>query len=108
MGKTSKPLTIVALPPCDRWEELEKLEAQGHTVYRATEGSISFADLVGADIVLGSNCWRMDNQHKPYLALAIKEARVLRYPKNEDRADSKKRTSADDDIGLESDDKSST
>jgi hypothetical protein len=113
MGRSSKPLVIVALPPCDGWEELDKLEKQGHRIIRARdvvtgltdEETITIRQLVDADIVLGSNCWRMDFKHKPYLALAIKEARMLRYP-NEKRADSKTRASVTAD--LESGSESST
>jgi hypothetical protein len=108
MGRSSKPLVIVALPPCSEWEELDKLEKQGHTVIRNQDGLTGvnqFEELAKADIVLGSNCWRMDFKHKPYLALAIKEARMLRYP-NEKRADSKTRASVTAD--LESGSESST
>jgi hypothetical protein len=107
MGKTSKPLTIVALPPCDGWEELDKLEKQGHKVIRpaSIEGdypaSVWKDNLINADIVLGSNCWRMDHQHKSYLTLALKESRMIRYKSHEDRADTKKRASAAADVTVE-------
>lgn len=108
MGKTSKPLTIVALPPCDTWEELEKLEKQGHKIFKARDpvdgvhpaDAITVQSLLGADIVLGSNCWRMDHQHKSYLTLAIKEARMLKYRGYEDKADSKKRASVAADLDV--------
>lgn len=92
MGKTSRPLTIVALPPCNEWEELTKLEEQGHTVIRNLEDLWKHETVLEqADIVLGSNCWRMDSKHKSYLSLAIKEARMLKYNTNEDRQSIKKR-----------------
>ena len=107
MGKTSKPLTIIALPPCDQWDELDKLEKQGHTVIRLQNDQDSIvAALQVADIVLGSNCWRMDHQHKTYVSLAIKEARLLKYS-HEDSHDVKKRKSVSDDIGLDGDNESS-
>lgn len=103
MGRTVKPLTIVALPPCDKWEELDKLRKQGHTVYtiggQTTFAGLTVEELLSADIILGATAWRMDHQHKPYLTLAIKEARMLRYQNHEDRSDSKKRASAAADLG---------
>jgi hypothetical protein len=105
MGKTSKPLTIVALPPCDGWEELEKLEKQGHKIIRIhpdVHEEFLGEWLVNADIVLGSNAWRMDHQHKSYLTLALKESRMIRYKSHEDRADTKKRASAAADVTVES------
>ena len=94
-----KPLTIVALPPCDAWPELEELEAKGHTLIKIDEldadiDIIKHQDLLRADIIIGSNCWRMGSQHKKYLVLAIKEARMLKYP----HADQKKARKQLDDI----------
>jgi len=100
MGKTSKPLTIVAIGDVALWEELEKLEKQGHTVVRADPTAIMTTAIEKADIILGPNCWRMDPAHRDYLPLAIKEARMLRYS-HEDRHDKKKRAAAALDIGLE-------
>ena len=99
MGKSSKPLTIVALPPCDQWEELWYLKQKGHTIIRisltqsqsSVEATIGFHILQDADIIIGENCWRMGPKHKKYLALALREARMLRYPTGEKRADKKLR-----------------
>ena len=98
IGKTNKPLTIVALPPVSEWEELEKLEGQGHQVIRLVRTTQGFqsnveahADLISlildADVILGDRAWRMDKDLRRYLALAIKSARVLRYKDKEDRLD---------------------
>ncbi len=113
MGKTSKPLTIVALPPCDEWEELAALEKQGHIIFRLRDSdplALQYADgkfvcslLIEADIILGPNCWRMSNAHKSYLTLALKEARMLKYQTHEKRADSKIRASIASDLDTESD-----
>ena len=72
MGKTpeAKRLTIVAYPPVDKWPELAEYETQGHTVIRLASQ--------GADVVLGPRCWRMTDELKPYLALAIKNARKVK------------------------------
>lgn len=67
MGKTPKPLTIVAYPPVSEWPELADLEAQGHVVIRL--------ELSEADVILGPKCFRMVGELKPYLELAIKNAR---------------------------------
>ena len=72
MGKTSKPLRIVAYPPVSEWLELAALEAQGHEVYRLeTE----------ADLVLGPQAWHFTEAHRKYLSDAIAAARAKRYPK---------------------------
>ena len=96
MGKTSKPLTIVAIDDVALWEELDKLEKQGHTIIRMSS-NMNFPQ---ADIVLGPNAWRMDPAHRDYLPLAIKEARMLRYS-HEDRHDKKKRAAIDDELDIE-------
>lgn len=89
MGKTSKPLTMIALPPVSEWHELEQLESQGHVVVRidANHAEEFMEACVGADVILGPKCWRMDKDLRKYLALAIKAARVLRYSSKEDRLD---------------------
>jgi len=91
MGKTSKPLTIVALPPVSDWEELVELEAKGYTIIRVEDTATQIDDLPGIDIILGPNCWRMTPAHRKYLNLAIKEARMLRYQEAAKRADKKTR-----------------
>jgi hypothetical protein len=104
MGKTSKPLTIVALPPCDEWDELKRLEAQGHRVLRLAEHTALDGDAVAiildADLIIGGNAWRMTTQHSKYLPVAIKEARMLRYDVKEQRQDVKNRKVADAEFGI--------
>ena len=75
MGKTSKPLTIEVSKEMADWPEIKALEAQGHVIWvRAWEATTP-------DVVMGSNCWLMDEQHRKYLPLALAEARRRRYPK---------------------------
>ncbi len=98
MGKTPKPLTIVAIGDVALWEELQKLESQGHTIVRQEKTGNSIDDPIqlsrgirDADIILGPNCWRMDPAHRDYLTLAIKEARLQRYGTHEEKQSKKKR-----------------
>lgn len=72
MGKSQKPLVIIALPPIDEWEEIQALREQGHLINPGL--------MTQADVILGPHCWRMDEEHRQYLDLAIKEARKIRYP----------------------------
>lgn len=71
MGKTSKPLKIL-IHPSLKWEELQKLQDQNHDV--------QFLE-VDADLILGPNCWKMNQMLRQYLPLAIKAAREQRYGK---------------------------
>ena len=85
LKKTNKPIFIIALPPCATWPELEELEAQGNKVIRVVsseaQGKDDFStavaedDILGASIILGPTCWRMTEKHRPYLKLAVAEAR---------------------------------
>ena len=102
--KTPKPLTIVVIGPTCEWEEWDKLEKQGHHVIKIpnTEHEEYLGEwFVNADLIIGSNCWRMTGLHKAYLPLAIKEARMIKYQSNEERADIKLRNKADKDLNLE-------
>ena len=72
MGKTPKPLRIVVIHPISKWEDFAAFKNQGHDV---TEFFMEEVDLI-----LGPTCWRMDEQHRKYLDLAISEARRRRYP----------------------------
>lgn len=110
MGKAIKPLTIVALPPCDTWEELWQLEQKGHIILRLSliekgfriQGAETHVDMLqlilDADIIIGGNCWRMSPAHRKYLVLAIREARMLRYGSSENRANKKNRDQVAADI----------
>ena len=79
MGKTPKPLRILV---DDRlhWKELDDLLMQGHEITK-TRFIIEGEE---ADIVLAPNAWSMDEAHRKYLPLAIREARKRRYPKETD------------------------
>jgi len=78
MGTTPKPLRILVTDPAMLgWAEVQKLIAQKHTVTYPPELT------EGYDLILGPNCWRMDEQLRDYLEDAIVEARKLRYPKGD-------------------------
>jgi len=85
MGKTSKPLHILVSDDIFEWEEITTLISQGH---RIDPGNYP-KELDTYDIILGPQCWRMDQDHREYLDLAISEARKVRYPKEgkDDSAD---------------------
>ena len=73
MGKTPKPLAITVTDPAIlEWPEIVELVAQGHLV--------QLIALTPGNLVLGPNCWRMDEKLRPFLDLAIKEARARAYP----------------------------
>ena len=83
MGKTPKPLTILAIGLA--WEELNKLAEQGHTVDICTtrQAANTLNDFTKYDLIIGPTCHRMDDAHRKYLSLAIAEARRVRYPKGD-------------------------
>lgn len=106
MGKTAKPLKIVLFPPCDQWVEFAAMEDKGHAIIRLGTNLCTDEDLINADVILGKNCWRMDEDHRDYAALAIKEARMKRYHSKgpEFVQDAKLRAEASDELeeaGLE-------
>lgn len=73
MGKSPKPLTILAHPDIVAWEEVQKLSDQGHV--------IRVDPLDGVDLILHPAAWRMDTQHRKYVPLSIAAGRKRRYPK---------------------------
>jgi hypothetical protein len=77
MGKTQKPLTILVHPSLVETPEFRTLAAQGHTI----TSDLYLESAWDADIVFGPNCWRMTPELLPYLDLAIKGARGVKYPK---------------------------
>lgn len=81
MGRTPKPLTIIALPPCDTWQELEQLEAQGHIIRRVTKESkaVEAVNLFEADLVIGETAWHLTQKHRRYLTDAIYQSRLRKY-----------------------------
>lgn len=103
MGKTSKPMNIVAIGECALWnEELDALEKQGHKIYRMTvvEDVCGQDVLLNADIILSPRAWRMDDLTRKYLAIALKEARMLKYSGAGPRASKKNRADASADLDL--------
>lgn len=89
MGRTTRKLVIIALPPCDEWPELAKLQEQGHKIITGLSVTdliqptldVAWKILVEADLVIGANAWYMDHQHRGYLKEAIKASRLKRYGK---------------------------
>ena len=77
MGKTPKPLRVLVLDPCCGWEEWAGYQAQGHVIDFASNDY---------DLIVGGVAWRMDEQHRKYLDLAISEARRRRYPTKDKEA----------------------
>ena len=86
MGKTSKPLSILAIGL--DWPELASLQAQGHDVSYSPRDVHPDEQAIGPpanyDVVLGPTCWRMDEAHRKYLPLVLAAARKRRYPKETD------------------------
>ena len=82
MGRTPKPLRILILDKLAEWNEFTTLIEQGHTIHiqRYVPSATPWVDY---DIILGKNCWMMDESHRKYLNLAIAEARRRRYPKDD-------------------------
>ena len=73
MGKSPKPLKIVVTHlDMLEWKELVALREQGHVVWMTSDPD--------ADVIIGPNCWRMNDALSPFLDLAIKEARARAYP----------------------------
>ena len=96
MGKVAKPLTIVVFPPLDEWPEFKKMEKQGHEIVKLPDDALKYAEalaaeIAGADIILGPQCWYMTELHRKHLTQAIKQARLRRYG-----TVSKKRKKGDD------------
>jgi hypothetical protein len=77
MGKTPKPLRIIADDRLTSWPELTALILQGHEVI------FTRFDIEGeaADLVIGPTCHRMDEPYRKYLSLALAEGRRVKYPK---------------------------
>jgi hypothetical protein len=102
VGRTPKPLRILAHPDLANSPELLKLAEMGHLVVEgltpctspgSSEGSASPVtggsepsppgttdSLWSYDLILGPNCWRMSPSLMKHLDLSIKSARAIRYP----------------------------
>lgn len=74
MGKTAKPLRIFIHSNLRDWEEIRNLAAQGHVVQVLPDGG---------DLILGPTCWRMDQDHRKYVGIAVAASRRQRYSKGE-------------------------
>ena len=96
MGKTSRKLNIVVFDYLKDWPEIEVLHEQGHNITiiqdvnvvddplnpgTLTQGRLVYEAkiLLDADVVLGPNCWLMDRDHKKYLNICLKAARLKKY-----------------------------
>jgi len=84
VGKTQKPLRIAVDDTLAELPEITALTEKGHNIYRLSQynrGNDNPLNLPDVDLILGPTCWRMDATLLPYLDLAIKGARGVRYPK---------------------------
>ena len=59
------------------WKEIVHLQQQEH--YVAGLDSESLASTIGWDLIIGPQCWRMDDALRPFLDLAIKDTRARVY-----------------------------
>ena len=84
VGRTPKPLTILVHPGLMEWAEVEALQEQGHRVTRM-DGDVG--DSWDYDMILAPNAWRMTEDLRPYLELAIKSARKAKYGKDKEGAE---------------------
>lgn len=85
MGRTPKPLAILVHPALADKPEVKALADKGHQIVTGRSRdycpSCHHVGLEEYDLVLGPNCWRMDESMLDYLELAIKGARIVKYPK---------------------------
>lgn len=82
IGKTSKPLKIGVLVTLREWEEIKRLEEQGHTIV-----FIDDPELTTCDVILGPQCHVMDVVYRKYFQEAIDETRRRLGPERWKRAD---------------------
>ena len=81
MGKTNQPLVIAVSSELADLPEVQALRDKGHQVdviSLAAPPGVHGDSVVGYDIVLGPNCWRMTPQLVKYLELALKGARATK------------------------------
>ena len=79
MGKTPKPLRILAFGGIEAWPEIAALQAQGHTIATIHDLRIANVALDSCDLVLGPTAHRMEPGLRKYLKLSIAEARRRKY-----------------------------
>jgi hypothetical protein len=85
VAKAPKLLTLVVLPPADEWPEVAKLAAQGHRILSLAEAeSIPLTEIDG---FLGPLCWRLGEQHRKYLPVAVQALRRIKYPPKKGEAE---------------------
>ena len=110
MGKTPKPLRIYVDPCLYPWPEMDALAEQGHEVHNMAlpelvDGVESLEDAGYSldsmiryltheyDLIFSPHAWMCTDEHKKYLPIALKAARLVRYPpKEKKRAKTKKST----------------
>ena len=74
MGRTPKPLRIYVHPSMVEWVEVQALAAQGHVVQALADPG---------DLILSPTAWKMDQDHRKYVNLAVSAARRQKYPKGD-------------------------
>ena len=84
MGKTPKPLRIYVDPCLYPWPEMDDLAAQGHEVHSMELSTDSVSGIryltYEYDLIFSPHAWMMTKEHKKYLPIALKAARVWKYP----------------------------
>ena len=77
MARTQKPLKILIHPSLNNAKEIEELIAKGHDIQIMTVETDDF------DIVLSPKAWRILPGMEKYIDIAVKAARIEKYPKKE-------------------------
>ena len=77
MARTSKPLRLLVHPDLLETIEVQALIAKGHDVTVMQDIAVVY------DLILGPNCWRIYPKLYKYIDMAVKAARLVRYPKKE-------------------------
>ena len=77
MARTSKPLVLLVHSTLLETDEVKELERKGHVILHMT------SQQEDCDLILGPNCWRIYPKLENYIDMAVKAARLVRYPKKE-------------------------
>lgn len=77
MAQTSKPLVLLVHSTLLETNEIKELEQKGHLILQMTPQQED------CDLILGPNCWRIYPKLYKYIDMAVKAARLVRYPKKE-------------------------
>lgn len=75
MAQTSKPLVLLVHSTLLETDEVKELEHKGHVILHMTPQQED------CDLILGPNCWRIYPKLYKYINIAVKAARLIRYPK---------------------------